>query len=291
MGAIKSRLFMIAVIKEANKIWGYRIIDRVSKELLHVQKRNLKADTSTHSVYYVKNNEFYAIENLHSYKTEAGILLKGGASGQTSKYPVINQRGQLINDINKSVRITLLASYKDKYKYSDYKGRIKYLTAQEVYYAVQQGSYILTNSKVVVKNGKAPIISLLYGTLPKEEVLAKTENKITPTSNIKKVVQGDRQAKLPMVDKSSLQVLHDVPSDALVEAINYVKSKLEAGGMVLEDIDCIGIALIYCKVYTVQELKNKETFEQVHNVIKRCIENDVHFANLVEKMDSIMYTP
>ena len=61
--------------------------------------------------------------------------------------------------------------------------------------------------------------------------------------------------------------------------------------MVLEDIDCIGIALIYCKVYTVQELKNKETFEQVHNVIKRCIENDVHFANLVEKMDSIMYTP
>lgn len=314
MLSIKSRLFMIAIIKDVNKTWGYRLIDRVTKELFHVEVKELKVDTNTHSVFYIAknaNNEIYTVENLHSYKTESGVALKGGMSGQTSKYPMITKRGQLLNGgKSNTLRITLLASYRDKYKFSDYRGKIKYLTAQEVAYAVARGAYILTNSKVVVRNGGMPIISLLYGTLEKEEVLARKRHDVNshPHQNVantaikaqQKSFLGEREGK-GKLDKQGVQVvqrkktpleeLSNVSEDKLVQAINYVQNRLHKMGVDLEYLDAIGIALISCNVYTVEELKDEETFKQVYATLQQCLRNNLSFSQLADRMNDLMFTP
>lgn len=293
---IESRLFMVALVKDSRgRICAYRVVDRVTRRIQNLTPKQLSGDLATHRVIFTQNNESYLIENLHTYQGKNGLVLRGGVSGQTSKYPVISENGVLLPDklgltnaTNKQ-RLTLLSKYGKKwYKFADYNGNFVYRTAQEIYWGVCRDKYALTNAKLVDRKGQIPIISLLYGNLVQEADM--------PTAS----VPEPQKSKTPQPQVKALEQPKKVSAatkqgtlngSALVDAIKYVKGKMEANGDKITILDYIGIALMYNKVSSVEELKDAEKYNSVVKTAKECEARKLNFSALSGRVSNTLFAP
>ena len=297
MQASRQRVYMIAIIKDAkNRTIGYHMIDRATRKVFSLGVQQLRVDVPNKAVLCKVGDEPFVVENLHAYKKDAGVIIKGGISGQLSKYPVLNDKGQLIKDTKLSTtnRITLLAAYADKYKFADYSGKIMYLPALAVYQGVHRGRYLLTNAKIVIRDGNI-IVSLLYGNLVREEEITKKSTAPDPSSMVKGTVSPkeikSHESFNSKMAASEPNILANVNQDKLVEAINYVKDRMESQGYEIEDLDCIGIALMHKGVYTLSELRRPGIFNDVQRTVIACLNKNLHFADIMAKIDGTVFTP